>query len=658
MFAAGRAPKVPLDPIYVEDVFSTYLANADGSNTIVNGIDLSTYGGMNWKKTRSAGYGHDLRDSARGFRYGLEINTGAQFDSGAGFFTANTNGFSDSHDSGGNTDVWWTFRKQAKFFDVVTYTGNGLQENKVVPHNLGSVPGMVIIKAYSGPSTDAVQNWAVFHRNLTAINFMRLNTAAQQQESGQMFRQAPDATNIYVGDDQMVNKSGVSYVAYVFAHDAGGFGLTGADNIISCGSYTGGGTPEINLGYEPMWVMVKQMTYSASPSNAGAWYIVDNMRTFPDSGSSNALQANLTNGENGWFNSNFIVPTSTGFKITYAASGGGSEINDTGQTYIYMAIRRPMKVPTDATKVFAPVAYTGSSSARTITMGFPTDLFMTSQRDRATNNYFARVVDRLRGRTRQLATNATFTEGDFGSTVVTSFDNMTGVSIPSTSDDKFNNSGTPFIAYGFRRAPGFFDQVCYTGDGINGRSITHKLGVEPEMIIVKPRSISSSDWIVYVKNNGTSQNSQAILNGDNAFGWYSGMFPSPYASSTTFQIASNSAVNGSGSTYVAYLFATCPGVSKVGTYAGNGSSQTINCGFASSARFVMTKAANTSGNWFMWDTARGINAGDDPRLAFNSTAAEVTNTDSIDADSSGFIVNNDGNFTNASGTNYIFLAIA
>jgi hypothetical protein len=77
-----------------------------------------------------------------------------------------------------------------------------------------------------------------------------------------------------------------------------------------------------------------------------------------------------------------------------------------------------------------------------------------------------------------------------------------------------------------------------------------------------------------------------------------------------------------GSTYVMYLFASVPGVSKVGTYTGNGSSQTINCAFTTGARFVLIKRTNVAGDWYVWDSARGIVAGNDPYLLLNSAAAE------------------------------------
>jgi hypothetical protein len=118
-------------------------------------------------------------------------------------------------------------------------------------------------------------------------------------------------------------------------------------------------------------------------------------------------------------------------------------------------------------------------------------------------------------------------------------------------------------------------------------------------------------------------------------------------------------VNYTGSTYVAYLFASLDGVSKVGSYTGNGSSQTIDCGFSGGARFVLIKRTDSSGDWYIWDTERGIVAGNDPHLSLNSTAAEVTTDDSIDPYSTGFTVNQVA-ATNINVTNgtYIFLAIA
>ena len=112
-------------------------------------------------------------------------------------------------------------------------------------------------------------------------------------------------------------------------------------------------------------------------------------------------------------------------------------------------------------------------------------------------------------------------------------------------------------------------------------------------------------------------------------------------------------------TYIAYLFATLAGVSKVGSYTGTGSNVDVDCGFSAGARFILIKRTDATGDWYVWDSARGIVAGNDPYLLLNSTAAEVTNTDYIDPLASGFTVTSSAPAAlNASGGNYIFLAIA
>jgi hypothetical protein len=140
--------------------------------------------------------------------------------------------------------------------------------------------------------------------------------------------------------------------------------------------------------------------------------------------------------------------------------------------------------------------------------------------------------------------------------------------------------------------------------------------------------------------------------------------PNPYMWGTTaptsmnVYIGDDTRTNGTGYTYVAYLFATLAGISKVGSYTGNGTSQNIECGFAAGARFVLVKATSTTGDWLVADTARGIVSGNDPRLSLNSTAAEVTGEDWLDPYAPGFTVNQTTASANASGVSYIFFAIS
>ena len=126
----------------------------------------------------------------------------------------------------------------------------------------------------------------------------------------------------------------------------------------------------------------------------------------------------------------------------------------------------------------------------------------------------------------------------------------------------------------------------------------------------------------------------------------------------SFSVGTSTEVSHFTRDFVAYLFATVPNVSKVGSYTGTGSALNIDCGFSSGARFVMVKRTDTTGAWRVFDTERGIVSGADPFLDLDSTAAENSG-DLIDPYSSGFSLSDSGNGNvNASGNTYIFYAIA
>jgi hypothetical protein len=282
-----------------------------------------------------------------------------------------------------------------------------------------------------------------------------------------------------------------------------------------------------------------------------------------------------------------------------------------------------------------------------MTSGFPVDSWWYGERS-ATNKWFD--FDRLRGNA-YLQQNLTNAEAAF----TVKFDNMTGVALTSSN-------ATGYIQYAFRRAPSFFDEVCYTGTG-SSMSITHNLGVGPELVIVKRRN-STSDWLVAAKINSTQYtvgDSGNELRINSTGGGTTNYYDyATYFNSTTFQTGAFwTTPNVNTATYVAYLFATCPGVSKVGAYTGTAAVQTIACGFTGGARFVLIKRTDSTGDWWVYDSARGITSGNDPYLFLNSTAAEVTGTNYVDTDSTGFKVTAAAPAgLNANGGTYIFLAIA
>jgi len=651
---------VPVEPVYIEQIFSTYLYTGTGATqTITNNIDLSTKGGLVWQKTRSIGTtNHVLCDTARGVNAFLFSNDTLPSINNGGtdaVYSYNANGFSTGTVNGadinlsGETAVSWTFRKQTKFFDVVTYTGNGTNPRNI-SHNLGSVPGCVIAKR-----TDAVSPWRVYHRGISPINdnTLALQSTAAASDGGQDLWGngatvvVPTSTVFTVSNS--LNTNGATYVAYLFAHNAGGFGLTGTDNVISCGTFTtdGSGNFSVNLGYEPQWIMAKRS------SSTGNWNMYDNMRGLGVDGTSKVLYADLSNAEAG--PNSFMSINSTGF---------GRDGGTAGQTFIYIAIRRgPMKVPTLGTSVYNAIARTGTGAAATVTgVGFSPDLVITGHRTNPTYGFNKPAVDRLRGPKTKIYVDATASEGTTTDSFL-SF-NMDGFSLGADgSEGNWNENSATLINWNFRRAPGFFDEVCYTGDGTTSRNVTHNLTVQPELVVVKSRSNGSTNWVTGVYANATQSN--LWLNSTAADGSASsgGIIYTQFSNSSTFRLSASGGIvtdiNTTSATYVAYLFATCAGVSKVGSYTGNGSTQTINCGFTGGARFVLIKRTDSTGDWYVWDSARGIVAGNDPHLSLNTTAAEVTTDDSVDTDSTGFVVNQlSATNINVTSASYIFLSVA
>jgi hypothetical protein len=324
---------------------------------------------------------------------------------------------------------------------------------------------------------------------------------------------------------------------------------------------------------------------------------------------------------------------------------------------IYIAIRRgPMKVPTTGTSVYNAIARTGNGAVTTVTgVGFTPDFLINANRTRNVSS-FSPVQSRLQGAGVHMYTSLTNPEAT-DTNGIRGWDVMNGIQFGNDSTSgAWNWSGAPYINWFFSRAPGFFDEVCYTGTGGNPQTESHNLGVAPEMVIVKRRSSGASpNWTVGLSFTATPYRDGLYLNTTNALISNDNEINGATAST----IAVRNTLSASGGTFVAYLFASCPGVSKVGSYTGTGTTQTINCGFTGGARFVMIKRTDSTGDWLVWDSARGIVSGDDPYLALNSSAAEVTNTDWVDTAATGFELSNaGGNLANSNGVSYIYFSVA
>lgn len=665
MSAAGAAAE---ERIYVDDLFSTFVYDGTGADqSIVNGIDLSGEGGMVWIKSRDQARDWNAFDTERGVKKRLMQNSpvAESFEEIGSLSAFNSNGFTvgDRNDVGVNNEAYcsWTFRKCPGFFDVVTYTGDGTN-GRAISHNLGHNIRALFIKSTSGSG-----DWAGAYLNGVSLwtgdsyTGMYLNKSDGRGAStaNGLGVSAISTTTFTVNAsgsgtqlEFVPNANGVTYVAYLFS-DQAAFGDDGDEKALEVGTYTGTGAAGkvVNVGFEPQWVLIKYF------GSGYAWGVFDNMRGIVDGRNDPYLMVNLDSAEDTGFNG--LKLTSTGFEL----ETGQTFLNALGGSYWYMAIRRPNKPPETAAKCFDVFTQTGSSSdqLRPGTAGSSvTDMAIIKNRGAAVDWVLGA---RLLGNN-NLFTNSTAAEttARFG-TSLNVWDHMSGTFLDAPTIG-INNSSYNYVNYHFARKPGFFDVVTYTGNGNNGHNINHNLTVSPEMIIVKGRENPggfSPSWAVWHKDssNGSNGANSLILNTDASLADAGHFQNNGGATATQFGVNQYGVTNNNGTNFIALLFASLDGISKVGSYTGTGSAQNIDCGFTNGARFVLIKRTDSSGHWISFDTARGINSGSDPILFLNLDIAEVTGNDRVDPLNSGFaIANTDQTDINASNGTYIFLAIA
>ena len=415
------------------------------------------------------------------------------------------------------------------------------------------------------------------------------------------------------------------------------FGEAGSESVIKCGSYVGSGSAglEVNLGWEPQWVMVKNTTTTAK-----SWFMNDSMRGIISGDNDPTLYANDSAAE---VSTERISLTPTGFKVDTTSSG----FNTSGDNYIYICIRRPDgyvgKPPELGTGVFAMDTGNGSSTIPAMDSGFPVDFAL--WRQHASTEGWSTGA-RLMG-TKYVVTNTTATESSYPNHV---WDSNAGI----LKTDYASN----YFAWMWKRNAGM-DVVAYTGNSTAGRQIPHNLSKTPEMIWVKSRS-NTFHWVVGHKglDGGTNPWEKNLYLNDSSSETDYTFWNDSAPSVTQFTVGNDDYVNGSSSkTYIAMLFASVDGISKVGSYTGTGSSgNTITLGFQ--PRFVIIKNASTSStSWVVLDTTRGWGSGNDKSLELNDNQAQETHNYGAPT-STGFTIDETGSWTNTSGNNYIYYAHA
>ena len=621
---------------YVENVFSTdlYIGNATNGKTINNGIDLAGEGGLVWIKDR-ASENHSLATTDQGLANQLASNLQNGNIAWSNMQSFDDDGFTLTNAGTTNTNtnkyVSWTFRKQTGFFDCKAVTKSSGSDLVVSFSDLGSI-GFVVVKETGGSS-----DWYAWCKGMTSTHHIKLNSSQATSTDNYI---TVSGTNVTLKDG--VYGSGDSII-YAWADGADSsaqiFGDDGDEQIIKTGTFTtdGSGYAAVTLGFEPQWVISKKT------DGVQNWLIGDNMRGATHGTSNPILRADTNGAEQdlGQYGSN--IPTATGFINNYSAGSG---------TFIYMAIRRgPMKEPSAGTDVF--MADRAPNTSPAYVSGFPVDFGYDLQGTAGGGGTY--FTSRLTGTsllnptsTAALANNNTYT-----------FDFQNGM---YNFESYANTGGTLYtIGHMFRRYPKVFDVVVYEGNGNNSpfRTITHNLGVAPELVIIKNIDSSSYHWGTGFNTGNSDVDGRVVyLNLDGA---YNGDGLTTSATTVTLEgFGGTSAINTNGNTHLMLMFASLTGISKVGAYVGTGNDLNVT-DLGAAARFVLIKRTDASGDWYVFDSVeQGIVAGNDTFQFINTSgSAATTDQDYIDPHSSGFTITSSApDALNASGGKYLYLALS
>ena len=307
-------------------------------------------------------------------------------------------------------------------------------------------------------------------------------------------------------------------------------------------------------------------------------------------------------------------------------------------------------------KLYTSTYSSGSGTGATInvtldaTDDFAVDLVWIKCRSVGDNHL---IADRVRGANKNLHSNTNDTETT-NTDEVTAFGDD-GFTVGNNDTVNRDGASSPYVSWCWKEsATSGFDIITWSGNDSN-RTIAHSLSTAPKMIFCKRRD-SADTWWTY--NETVGAGGQLYLNGNAASGSDGGVLWNTTApTSSVFSLGTNTGVNGSSGTYVAYAFADVQGFSKVGSFTGNGNTDGTFVFLGFRPAWIMIKRTDGANSWVIYDNKReGYNVDNDP-LQANGGNAEGT-SDDIDFLSNGFKMRTSGAGENGSGSSYIYMAFA
>ena len=328
-------------------------------------------------------------------------------------------------------------------------------------------------------------------------------------------------------------------------------------------------------------------------------------------------------------------------------------------------------------KQFNALLYTGDGgSSRAITgVGFQPDLIWIKRRSAAENH---NMYDAVRGANKRIQPNRSVVETTEGLPAIGSdgftVDASGGINNVSSQTyvawnwkangaGSSNDDGGTTSTVSANTAIGF-SIVQYAGSG-SGQTMGHGLDKAPEFMSCKPTAGYAYQWVGYHKNanaGATGQNGYISWETTSGFNSLSTIWNNTAPTSTVFSTGGSQNTGASGGTYINYCWHSVEGVTKVGQFIGNASTNGtfIYTGFKPA--WLLMKRIDRSGDfWYIIDTKRSpINGAGKLLLNSDRDVGESGNatTDQIDILSNGWKMRTSGSGLNGSGGRFLYVAMA
>ncbi len=634
-------------------------------------IEVGFQPDMIWYKARNQNYDHNIYDSTRGLNVFIRPNSNiAQYSASDQITGVTSTGFTlgtgNDGNQNGTTFVAWCWKANGGTtssntdgtqtstvqvntkagFSIVQYTASAAGSSETVGHGLGTTPAMIILKR-----TDAVEDWYIWHKDLgagsSALNqYLRFTTASQDTATN-LF----NTVNSTVFNPSYTNGVPNTNIAYCFAEKS---------EYSSFGSYTGNGStngPIVNTGFEPAYIMIKNSTAVYE------WTVYDNKRSTSNP-RNNVLYPNTGGAENSGETGDIDFLTN-GFQL----KAGAGSINQNGGTIIYAAFASDPSAAPTLTNSFKSVIYSGVGQLRSIGgVGFSPNLVWIKMRNAVGQHSW---FDTSRGPLNRLDSTSNASQSNvansltaFNTQVITYTETLKGTNNGFTIGNEAGNSatetnvawmwkaatlptintdGTDTSVVSANVAAGFSIAVLPNKAGT--QNLGHGLDGVPDLIIMKQYAGGTGNWSTYNSPVGVRNFMNLNSTAGNTVATPGYEFDAVTATTIT------NLISGSTYSYIYYCWKNVAGFSKVGSYSGNSSTQSIT-GLGFQPNWVMIKRYNGTENWYIQDSARGSTK----QLYANLTDAEFDETNAVTSfDSDGFTMGS-YNGINNSGEDYIYIA--